>query len=80
MRNRRMEYRTIVVFLITILLASCTQQTSIGDFPKEKVNIQQVQFKSGLKIKNRINRGSNYVDTPGVDYSIRNIPIRPEQV
>lgn len=54
-----MEYRTIVVFLITILLASCGQQTSIGDVPKEKVNIQQVQFKSGLMIKNRINRGKN---------------------
>ncbi len=75
-----MEIQNYCCILITILLASCTQQTSIGDFPKEKVNIQQVQFKSGLKIKNRINRGTNYVDTLGVDYSIRNIPIRPEQV
>lgn len=75
-----MEYRTIVVFLITILLASCVPQTSIGEVPKEKVNIQQVQFKSGLKTKNRINCGTNYTDALGVDYSIRNIPIRPEQV
>lgn len=70
-----MKFRSIIGFLFALMVCSCTQQTSKGKLLKENVDNDKLEFKSGLNIKNRTNRGTNYTDRQGTDYSIRNIPI-----
>jgi hypothetical protein len=70
-----MKFSTIVGVLIIMTLGSCAQRTSINESPNENASTKQVKFNSGLKIENGINRGTNYTDSLGTLYSIRNIPI-----
>lgn len=58
-----------------MMLGSCAQHQSKTEHQNEKTTNSKVNFNSGLKIENRINRGTNYTDPQGIDYSIRNIPI-----
>jgi len=70
-----MKFRTIVGFLIIMFVCSCAQQTSKSERLNENVDNQQVKFKSGLTIKNGINRGTGYTASKGTDYNIRYMPI-----
>ena len=70
-----MKFKNIVGVLIVMIFGSCAQRTSKVERQNENVDTQQEKFKSGLTIKNEINRGTNYTDSLGTDYNIRNIPI-----
>jgi hypothetical protein len=67
-----MKFRPITELIIIMIFCSCAQCGSRS----ESTNSQQDNFKNGLKIENGINRGTNYTDSLGTPYSIRNIPIK----
>lgn len=54
-----MKIKTLVVLLIVLVISSCSQRTP----------------GSGLRIDNGINRGTNYTDSAGSNYSLRYIPV-----
>lgn len=58
-----------------MLVCSCFQQTSKGGLGPKNESKHSFTSKSGLQIKNQINRGINYTDSLGIDYRIRYIPI-----
>lgn len=73
-----------LLFLLSILgsLVQCAQQKSnnseqpLNGVPKmEKSANKQPDSYNGIQIENKINRGINYTDPLGMDYSIRYIPI-----
>lgn len=66
-----MKSINIVGALFIMIFWSCAQFAS----KKDNLNTQQVKFKSGLKIENKTNRGTNYTDLQGTDYNLRYIPI-----
>ena len=70
-----MKFRSIVGILIFSFAWSCAQRTSRDERTNENMDTRQTMLKSGLTIKNKINRGINYTDPHGDDYSIRYIPI-----
>lgn len=70
-----MKSKNILLLLTIIFWSSCVQPPSNDQRSNDHTNLPEINFKSGLKIKNRINRGTNYTDSLGVNYSIRNIPI-----
>ena len=70
-----MNIKTTLIFLIILIFFSCSQRTSKNNSTKENVGNLQFEFKSGLKIENRTNRGTSYIDSLGKNNNIRNIPI-----
>jgi hypothetical protein len=73
-----------LLFLIYILgsLVQCAQQKSnnaeqlLNGVPKNEKSVnKQSDLYNGIQIENKINRGINYTDPLGMDYSIRYIPI-----
>jgi len=70
-----MILRTIVRLLIALIACSCMQQPSENRLQHEKDSNQHFSSQSGLRIDNRVNRGTGYTDSQGTDYSLRYIPI-----
>lgn len=67
---------SVALFLICILVfGSCAQRASQSNQKNQSVK-QHHELRSGLQIENRTNRGTNYTDPSGVDYNIRNIPVK----
>jgi hypothetical protein len=69
-----MKVKTIIGIIIVMFLSSCVQRTTRKDTNEIAAN-RTAEFKSGLTIKNGINRGTGYRDSLGVDYNVRYIPI-----
>ena len=71
-----MKLKIIIRVLIVLFISSCVQRTLNKKSLSKNAATSQVKFSSGLTINNGINRGINYTDPHGTDYSIRNIPIK----
>lgn len=70
-----MKFKIIFGLFIFVVVSSCFQQTSKNGTQTESEVDHSLPLKSGLLIENKINRGINYTDPIGADYSIRYIPI-----
>ena len=66
-----MKLRTVLGLFCLLIICSCNQQPSKKGLQNEKDSNQHL----GLRIENRINRGTGYTDLQGTDYNLRYIPI-----
>ena len=60
---------------MVLWVCSCIQNPWKNGMQTDNNSDQFLEAKSGLLIENKINRGINYTDPQGIDYSIRYIPI-----
>ncbi len=70
-----MKFRTITGLLSLLIVGSCSQQTSKSEPQTKKILSQNIKTKGGLLIEKGGNRGTEYIDSLGNDYSFRYVPI-----
>jgi hypothetical protein len=70
-----MKLRTVLGLFCILTICSCNQQPSKNRLQNEKNSNENLGLQSGLRIENRVNRGTGYTDSKGTDYQLRYIPI-----
>lgn len=70
-----MTVRIILGNFLILLFCTCSWQPSKKEGSRDEIANHKIALKSGLLIENKVNRGTNYTDPQGNDYSIRYIPI-----
>lgn len=70
-----MKLRTVLGLFCVLIICSCNQQPSKNRLQNQKDSNHHLGSQSGLRIENRINRGTSYTDSQGTDYNLRYIPI-----